>query len=134
MLATSSSKVAQKPDEKTLYVSPKKVEAAVKAYFKDIPLMADIAQCESHYHQYASNGNIYRGSINTSDVGVMQINEKYHLQTSKKMGLDIYTLKGNMAYARYLYTSQGSEPWISSSACWDNVAKSAASSSVAINK
>ncbi len=119
-------------DEQSLYISPRKVEAAVKAYFKDIPLMASIALCESHYHQFSSNGNVYRGSINTRDVGVMQINEKYHLRTSKKMGLDIYTLKGNMAYARYLYNSQGSDPWISSSPCWGDVAKSIGKSVVAL--
>ncbi len=82
--------------------------------------MADIAKCESHFRQYNKDGEVYRGSINTSDVGVMQINEKYHLKTAEKMGFDIYSLNGNVAYAKYLYQKEGSYPWISSSGCWAN--------------
>lgn len=80
--------------------------------------MADIAQCESNFRQYDSDGSIHRGIVNHKDVGVMQINEYYHLKTAKALGLDIYTVEGNVAYARYLYEKEGTAPWISSKPCW----------------
>lgn len=94
------------------------VEEYVKTYFADVPVMADIASCESHYRQYDSNGAIYRGTQNNQDVGVMQINEHYHLDTATKLGFDIYSIEGNVAYARYLYEKEGVTPWASSSPCW----------------
>lgn len=48
----------------------------------------------------------------------MQINEGYHGSIAKDLGYDIYTLKGNMAYARSLYEKQGLQPWIASKSCW----------------
>lgn len=99
---------------------------AVTTYFADIPVLIDIAKCESRFKHTDEDGNITRGEANKYDVGVMQINEKYHLEESKKLGYDIYTLDGNMAYARYLYEKQGARPWLSSSKCWSqyrNIAK-----------
>ena len=90
----------------------------VEDYFADIPLLARIAECESRNRQYDKYGNVLRGLENRYDVGVMQINEMYHLETAEKMGIDIYDIEGNVAYARYLYEKQGAKPWISSSACW----------------
>lgn len=93
-------------------------EAQVKAYFADAPIMAEIAFCESRFRQYDANGNVLRGVVNSQDVGVMQINEKYHLATAQKLGLNVHTLEGNMAYAKYLYDTQGTRPWNHSSPCW----------------
>ncbi len=90
----------------------------VTDYFKDTPILAQIAKCESRFRQYDSKGNILRGVENSYDVGVMQINEMYHLEASKKLGLDIYTIEGNVAYAKYIYDKSGAKPWMSSSACW----------------
>lgn len=100
------------------------VKKYVRDYFADIPLLARIAECESHNRQYDKSGAVIRGEVNTMDVGVMQINELYHLDTSKKLGYDIYTIEGNVAYARYLYEKQGAKPWISSSACWAKFSES----------
>ena len=105
---------------------PVATKDAVSTYFADLPIMIDIARCESHFKQTDENGNITRGVANPFDVGVMQINEKYHLEESKKLGYDIYTLQGNMEYARYLYEKQGARPWLASSKCWSqyqNIAK-----------
>lgn len=90
----------------------------VDEYFADIPIMADVAYCESRYRQFNPDGSVLRGDYNPADVGVMQINEKYHLETATKLGLNIHTLPGNMAYARYLYEKQGTRPWNYSSGCW----------------
>lgn len=80
--------------------------------------MVDIARCESTFRQFDKNGNVLRGVANRYDVGVMQINEYFHLEKSKKLGYDIYSIEGNMAYARYLYEREGARPWLASSNCW----------------
>lgn len=102
-------------------------EEKVEIYFSDIPVLVDVARCESHFRQLDKNGNILRGVANPDDVGVMQINERYHLEKAKKLGLDIYSLQGNMEFARYLYEKEGAKPWLASSKCWaqyQNIAKS----------
>lgn len=104
--------------EKRDLANPEKVEAAVRTYFEDTPIMVEIAQCESHYRHLDQDGEIHRGEVNNQDVGVMQINEYYHLESSQKLGYDIYTLEGNLGYAQYLYEKQGTQPWASSSPCW----------------
>lgn len=96
----------------------KNVKRYVEDKFADKPILISIAKCESQYRQYDKNGNVLRGIENNLDVGVMQINEKYHLKDSKKLGYDIYTIEGNTAYAEYLYDKQGAKPWMSSSPCW----------------
>ena len=102
----------------------KNVERYVKDYFADIPILAYVAGCESHYRQLNSNGNVLRGKKNTYDIGVMQINELYHAEDATEMGLDIYTLEDNVAFARHLYEKQGAKPWMASSACWAKFSQS----------
>ena len=100
------------------------VEAYVKESFKDIPILADIARCESQFRQVDTNGKVIRGKENPYDIGVMQINELYHLKQAKAEGLDLYTLEGNVQYARELYEKQGVYPWMASSACWSGTGTS----------
>jgi ribosomal protein L20A (L18A) len=100
------------PDE------PKTVEETVKEYFKETPILSKVAFCESRYRQFDANGNVLRGVVNAKDVGVMQINEDFHLKDSLDLGLDIQTLEGNLAYAKHLYEKQGVSPWVHSSKCW----------------
>ncbi len=94
------------------------VEEKVSLYFADIPVMKEIARCESHFRQTTLDGQVFRGEVVPADVGVMQINERYHLETAKKLGLDLHTLEGNMVYARYLYEREGTKPWNASAKCW----------------
>ncbi len=94
------------------------VKEIVTEEFSDIPVMIDVASCESEFRQFDSDGSLLRGISNPLDVGVFQINEKYHLKDSRKLGMDIYTLEGNMKYARHLYKTQGTRPWEYSSKCW----------------
>ncbi len=94
----------------------------VKTVFKDEPLLVQIAKCESDFRQYDSKGQILRGNVNKKDVGIMQINEGYHLERSKELGLDIYTVDGNLAYAKLMYHELGGAPWKASSPCWSAVA------------
>ncbi|MES2223414.1 MAG: hypothetical protein V4469_00610, partial [Patescibacteria group bacterium] len=87
--ATTTEVVVQAP--------PKTVEEKVKEYFKDSPIMIKVAWCESRDRQFEKDGvTPFTGRINQSDVGVMQINKYYHLDTAKKMGLDLNTIEGNM--------------------------------------
>ncbi len=102
-------------------IDPKAVEAIVREYFKDDPLLVNIARCESHFRQYLSDGSIHRGRANSRDVGIMQINEKYHLDRALDLGIDIYSIEGNLAYAKFLFDKQGSQPWSASAPCWKKV-------------
>ena len=110
------------------------VDKEVKAYFSDIPELAAVAYCESRYRHVGPDGNIFRGVVNNKDVGVMQINEYYHLEDSKELGFDIYTLEGNMAYARHIYETSGLQPWVSSKPCWGSRVAKQNSNELAIAK
>lgn len=121
--STTTSKIA----------GPKKseVETRVREYFADTPILIDIARCESTFRQTGPDGKILRGIVNPDDVGVMQINQYYHGDSSKRLGQDIMTLEGNMAYARHLYEVYGADPWSASKPCWS---KTSTTNRVVINK
>lgn len=104
----------------SLFGAPPTVEEYVTEYFNDIPIMSDIAFCESTFRQFNENGDTLRGKENYLDIGVMQINEYYHLEPSIRLSHDIYTLTGNLEYARHLYEKEGTAPWLSSSDCWSS--------------
>ncbi len=80
--------------------------------------MEKVAFCESTYRQFSPNSKVHRGVVNNQDVGIFQINERYHLEDSKKLKIDIYTIEGNTEYAKYLYEKQGLRPWSASKPCW----------------
>ena len=52
----------------------------------------------------------------------MQINTYYHADTAERLGIDIHSLEGNMAYAKNLYEREGLQPWSASSKCWSKSA------------
>lgn len=107
--------------ETEIIESPKRktVEQLVREYFKDNPELVAVAWCESRFRQVDSDGNLHRGIVNQNDIGVMQINIVYHLEQAMKLGMDLYTLEGNMAYAKYLFEKQGLQPWSASKPCWE---------------
>ena len=96
----------------------KGIEAYVKESYADEPILVDIARCESTFRQFGPDGKVIRGLVNNQDVGVMQINERYHAAEAAKMGIDIYTVEGNVAFAKHLYEKYGTDPWSSSEKCW----------------
>jgi hypothetical protein len=96
-------------------------EAVVREYFKDIPIMIQVARCESTFRHTLADGSVLRGVVDSADTGVMQINKRYHERTAAAMGLDLEDLADNLAYARHLYEEQGTQPWNSSSPCWNSV-------------
>ncbi|MFA5877125.1 MAG: hypothetical protein WC880_02050 [Candidatus Paceibacterota bacterium] len=95
----------------------------VKQYYADTPILADIAWCESRIRHVDKEGDILRGVVNPKDIGVMQINTKYHEEQAEAMNLDLHTLDGNLAYAKRLYEKEGTKPWASSKACWGPLSK-----------
>lgn len=81
-------------------------------------IMLHIASCESRYRQFDKDGSVLRGRVNPKDVGVFQINEYYHLTTAQKLGIDIYSLQGNIKYAKILYDRNGTRDWKASQPGW----------------
>jgi hypothetical protein len=103
---------------KEITIASSNTEAEVRKYFSDIPVMIQIARCESHFRHTLADGSVLRGKVDNRDTGVMQINSFYHSKAATNLGLDITNLQDNMAYARHLYETQGIQPWRASSACW----------------
>ena len=99
-------------------INKKELENYLEKHFADTPILIEIARCESQLTHFREDGRVLRGRVDSADVGVMQINERYHLENAKKRGLDIHTVEGNVAYAKYLYENYGSKPWKASSPCW----------------
>jgi hypothetical protein len=98
--------------------NPESLSGYVREYFKDDPIMAEIAYCESRFRHLTKDGEIFRGKVNKSDIGVMQINTYYHRDAAEKLDIDLYSLNGNLEYAQYLYEKEGTVPWNSSKPCW----------------
>ena len=105
-------------------VPSKEVEARVRREFRDAPVMVRIAWCESRFRQHDSDGSVLRGKVNPRDRGVFQINEPWHLETANRLGFDIYSLDGNIGYARHLYERRGTADWKWSRPCWGPKKKS----------
>lgn len=82
------------------------------------PIMQKIAWCESRDRQYNPDGTVFRGKINPNDIGKFQINSVVWGETAKKLGYNIYTLKGNTEMAEYIFYHFGAKQWYCSSGCW----------------
>ncbi len=80
--------------------------------------MIQVARCESTFRHTLEDGSVLRGRVDARDTGVMQINTGYHQAAAVKLGLNLTVLEDNMAYARYLYNKQGTQPWSASAPCW----------------
>jgi len=96
----------------------KNTEEVVRSYFSDVPVMIQIARCESQFRHTLADGSILQGEVDPADTGVMQINKRYHGKTATELGLDLSNLYDNMAYARSLYERKGTKPWSASAPCW----------------
>lgn len=94
------------------------VEEYVRDYFADIPVMIAVASCESHFRQSDKDGTILKNA-HSSAIGVFQIMHSIHAGNAEKnLDIDITTIEGNAAYARYLYEKSGTKPWNASKECW----------------
>jgi hypothetical protein len=102
------------------------LEQNVRAHFANNPIMSEIARCESRFRQFDDSGMPLDGGAG-SMIGIFQINAPVHANFAKGMGMDIYTVDGNLAYAKYLYQHEGTNPWLSSFDCWHNASQTNAS-------
>lgn len=97
-------------------------------------ILLDISWCESRNDQQKKGYNysykiitLSDGSTTTkkyiwsTDIGRWQINDYYHLEKSKALGLDIYTEVDNAKYALLLYTENGTSDWLASKSCWVDI-------------
>lgn len=118
-ISTSSAvNIALNTTDGSMSDSQKAVRQEAIKFFKDDPILVQVARCESSFRQVDEDGKILRGKANRSDVGLMQINEYYHKEKATSLGMNLRTIEGNMAYAKYLYDKEGLTPWASSKACW----------------
>ncbi len=99
-------------------LSAEETEDYVRAYFAKTPILAEVARCESQFRQFNKSGGVLRGRVVPDDVGVMQINTYFNGALAKKLGFDIYTLEGNLAFGQWMYDHQGVQPWSASQPCW----------------
>ena len=95
------------------------IEQLVIKEFEDAPIMIEVAYCESRFRMFNKEGEVLRGEVNPLDVGIFQVNEFYHLESSKNLDIDIHTIKGNLQYARYLYDKNSLKDWAASRPCWE---------------
>jgi len=94
------------------------VEEKIKEFFKDDPVMVEIARCESKFRQFSDDGTPLRGGWGGGMVGVFQIYESVHAKSAETLGFDLQTLEGNLGYAKHLFKAEGTSPWNSAKSCW----------------
>ena len=99
-------------------ISVSDIESVVREHFKDTPVMIDIARCESEFRQHDKSGAVLKNPT-SSAKGVFQIMESLHKAPAARLGYDILTLEGNVAYAKYLHKNEGTRPWNASAGCWN---------------
>jgi len=112
-VSSAQSILAQESAISTTAPSPASVEDRVREYFADIPVMIEIARCESKFRQFTDSGSVLRGGASGQFVGIFQFMESIHSGIARTLGYDLATVDGNLAYARHLYTQQGTKPWTS---------------------
>ncbi len=102
------------------YLSPvtvyadREVIVTVQATSTMPSMLKRICTAESGFKQFNKNGTVVRGMVNPSDIGICQINEPINNDLARKLGFDIYTEKGNLEFAQYLFNERGVQPWMAS--------------------
>lgn len=118
-----STEVISKVEE----IKPVETKLEIKATPKPVlrKELIPICSCESQRGKYGKpthfekdGKTVLRGKVNPLDIGMCQINLKWHGEAAKKKGLDLFKEEDNITYANYLYGKQGSQPWNWSRACW----------------
>lgn len=80
-------------------------------------ILVQVAWCESGQKQFYEDGSLVRDGVTGTHVGLFQISEDW-IPTAKKLGDNIYTPEGNIAFALYLYQKNGLRDWKASQSCW----------------
>jgi hypothetical protein len=94
------------------------------------PLLERISACESTGdvnatpRQFLPDGSVLWGNGPTTgkpmkrDEGILQVNSWVWGKLAASMGDDLATEAGNLAFGKWLFDKQGSEPWNASKGCW----------------
>ena len=106
-------------DEQKLYLYEQAHKAQLS--YDEFLEMKRIAQAESGWRQFNEDGSVLRGVENNNDVGIFQINLKYHLERSSSLGYDVMDWKGNIDYSVYLYKTDGNYHWNWSKERWKEI-------------
>lgn len=93
------------------------MKVLIERHFGVGSFMVDIARCESGLQQFNKDGTVLRGRITPKDIGLFQINEHYWLEESERIGLDIYSIDGNIKMAEHILKTQGRTAWAWSAHC-----------------
>jgi len=96
------------------------VEDFVRLTYQDKPVLIEIAECESTFRHWDPYTGEPLSNPNSSATGAMQLMASYHREPASNLGWDIDTLEGNLAYAEYLYDTEGVTPWDASRKCWES--------------
>ena len=93
-----------------LNIELEKRETSAFTMFSEFPPeLQKIIVCESNAKQFNSKGKVLTSP--TKDRGIFQINAPIHQKKALKMGHDINTLEGNLAYGWWLYQHGGIKQW-----------------------
>jgi hypothetical protein len=104
-------------DDTKLWTKPKEEKVEIPLYQQKLNKnLWTVCACESNDCKYPKHYNDKGGVLIgvTGDVGLCQINPYVHTESSRKLGMDIYTEEGNIAYANYLFSKNGYRDWRSS--------------------
>ncbi len=78
-----------------------------------------VAKCESQLYGSAINYNrLPDGTVWSTDKGYLQINDYYHKDTMKRLGLDWNDEWDSLEYGIMMMSEQGLSPWKASAQCW----------------
>lgn len=123
-------KIATQREKTEIEIGEVAPEILIEKVTPEIPkILLDVAWCESNQDQNKRGFN-YRYKIVdgekikylwSTDIGYFQINNYYHEERAKSLGMDIYTYEGNRDYALLLYNKNGLKDWGASSACWSDI-------------
>ncbi len=94
------------------------IEVPAEQRLSDYPILVKICNAESGGKQFKANGDVIRGRVNPSDIGICQINEEINNDQARRLGFDIFTEKGNEDMAIWMFVNEGTDPWDSSKAGW----------------
>ena len=85
---------------------------------KDIPVMFQVARCESQFQQTDEQGNPLKGKLTPLDRGLFQISLQWHQEELDRRGLNVHKLEDNVKFASILYYRNGLSDWKASKSCW----------------
>lgn len=94
-----------------------------------LPELVPVCACESLGNpnatptHYDRDGSVLRGRIDNDDIGICQINLRYHQKSAEALGLDVFIEQDNIIYANVLFTEQYYQPWTASQHCWGDHAE-----------